>query len=95
MWLLSVGRSRRHPISHACRPLGRYGLCDKLTGSDSLYWSDKIMSSLYTSGSQSGRYRPLGGGGITEVGANRYEGWKGALLLSQGVASRQVAHLFL
>ena len=30
------------------------------------------------------RYRPLGGGGITEVGANRYERWKGALLLSQG-----------
>jgi hypothetical protein len=31
---------------------------------------------------------PLGGGGITEVGANRYERWKGALLLSQGGASR-------
>ena len=39
---------------------------------------------LYTSCSQSERYRPLGGGGITEVGANRYERWKGALLLSQG-----------
>jgi hypothetical protein len=38
---------------------------------------------------------PLGGGGITEVGANRYERWKGALLLSQGAASRQVVHLFL
>jgi hypothetical protein len=50
---------------------------------------------LYTSGSQSGRYRTLGGGVITEVGANRYERWKGALLLSQGGASRQVVHLFL
>jgi hypothetical protein len=39
---------------------------------------------FYTSGSQSGRYRPLGGGGITEVGANRYERWKWALLSSQG-----------
>jgi hypothetical protein len=39
---------------------------------------------LYISGSQRGRYRPLGGGGITEVGANRYERWKGALLLTQG-----------
>ena len=27
---------------------------------------------------------PLRGGGITEVGANRYERRKGALLLSQG-----------
>jgi hypothetical protein len=50
---------------------------------------------IYTSGSQSGRYRPLGGGGFTEVGDNRYERWKGALLLSQGGASRQVVHLFL
>jgi hypothetical protein len=50
---------------------------------------------VYSSGSQSGRYRPLGGGGISEVGANRYERWKGALLLSQGGASRQVVHLFL
>jgi hypothetical protein len=50
---------------------------------------------LYISGSQSGRYRPLGGGGITEVGANRYERRKGELLLSQGGASRQVVHLFL
>jgi hypothetical protein len=39
---------------------------------------------IQISGSQSGRYRPLGGGGITELGANRYERWKGALLLSQG-----------
>jgi hypothetical protein len=38
----------------------------------------------YTSGSQSGRYGPLGGDGIFEVGANRYERWKGALLISQG-----------
>jgi hypothetical protein len=38
---------------------------------------------------------PWGGGGITEVGANRYERWKGALLLSEGGASRQVVHLFL
>jgi hypothetical protein len=38
---------------------------------------------------------PPGGGGITEVGANRFEMWKGALLLSQGGASRQVVHLFL
>jgi hypothetical protein len=38
---------------------------------------------------------PKVGGGITEVGANRYERWKGALLLSQGGASRQVVHLFL
>jgi hypothetical protein len=36
-----------------------------------------------------------GGVGITEVGANRFERWKGALLLSQGGASRQVVHLFL
>jgi hypothetical protein len=36
-----------------------------------------------------------GGGGITEVGANRYERWKGALLLSQGGRSRQAVHLFL
>jgi hypothetical protein len=50
---------------------------------------------LYTSGSQSGQYRPLGGGGITEVGANRYERWKEALLFSQGGASRQAVHLFL
>jgi hypothetical protein len=50
---------------------------------------------VYISGSQSGRYRPLGCGGITEVGANKYERWKGALLLSQGGASRQVVHLFL
>jgi hypothetical protein len=50
---------------------------------------------VYISGSQSGRYRPLGGGGITEVGANRYERWKAALLSSQGGASRQVVHLFL
>jgi hypothetical protein len=49
----------------------------------------------YTCGSQSGRYCPLGGGGITEVGANRYERFKEALLLSQGGASRQVVHLFL
>ena len=42
----------------------------------------------YSSGSQSGRYRPMGGGGITEVGANRDGRWKGALLLSQGGASR-------
>ena len=38
---------------------------------------------------------PKVGAGITEVGANRYERWKGALLLSQGGASRQVVHLFL
>jgi hypothetical protein len=38
---------------------------------------------------------PNVGGGITEVGANRYERWKGALLCSQGGASRQVVHLFL
>jgi hypothetical protein len=38
---------------------------------------------------------PKVGGGITEVGAVRYERWKGALLLSQGGASRQVVHLFL
>jgi hypothetical protein len=38
---------------------------------------------LKDSGSQSGQYRPLGGGGITEVGANSYERWKGELLLSQ------------
>jgi hypothetical protein len=36
-----------------------------------------------------------GGGGITEVGATRYERWKGALLLSQGGASRQVVLLIL
>jgi hypothetical protein len=35
---------------------------------------------------------PKVGGGITEVGANRYERWKGALLLSQGGTSRQVVH---
>jgi hypothetical protein len=28
----------------------------------------------------------MGGGGITEVGAYRYERWTGALLLSQGGA---------
>jgi hypothetical protein len=49
----------------------------------------------YSSGSQSGWYHPLGGGGITEVGANRYERWKGALFLSQGGTSRQVVNLFL
>ena len=38
---------------------------------------------------------PKVGAGITEVGANRYERWKGALLLSQGGASRQVVRLFL
>jgi hypothetical protein len=38
---------------------------------------------------------PKVGGGITEVGATRYERWKGALLLSEGGASRQVVHLFL
>jgi hypothetical protein len=38
---------------------------------------------------------PWWGGGIIEMGANRYERWKGALLLSQGGASRQVVHLFL
>jgi hypothetical protein len=54
-----------------------------------------VLHNLHTSGSQSGRYRPLGGGGITEVGANSYERWKGALLLSQGGASRQIVHLFL
>jgi hypothetical protein len=60
-----------------------------------LRYKDQSTNIVYSSGSQSGRYRPLGGGGITEVGANRYERWKGALLLSQGGASRQVVHLFL
>jgi hypothetical protein len=54
-----------------------------------------IMKILYISGSQSGRYLPLGGGGITEVSANRYDRWKGALILSQGGAGRQVVNLFL
>jgi hypothetical protein len=57
--------------------------------------SHPLLLFVYASGSQSGRYRPLGCGGITEVGANRYERWKGALLLSQGGASRQVVRLFL
>ena len=38
---------------------------------------------------------PKGGGGITEVGANGYDRWKGALLLSQGGVSRQAVHLVL
>jgi hypothetical protein len=46
--------------------------------------SSDMQFHLMLGGSQSGRYRPLGGGGFTEVGANRYERWKGALLLSQG-----------
>jgi hypothetical protein len=53
-------------------------LCRKL-----IKWHFVLMM-VYGSGSQSGRYRPLGGGGITEVGANKYERWKGALLSSQG-----------
>jgi hypothetical protein len=53
------------------------------------------LAMVYHSGYQSGRYRPLGGGVITEAGASSYERWKGALLLSQGDASRQVVHLFL
>jgi hypothetical protein len=32
---------------------------------------------------------------VPKVGADRYERWKGALLLSQEGASRQVVHLFL
>ena len=33
--------------------------------------TERYYIMLQTSGSQSARYRPLGGGGITEVGANR------------------------
>ena len=65
------------------------------SGSDVCGLDTASLQSHYDSGSQSGRYRPLGGGGITEVGANRYERWKGALLLSQGGASRQAVRLFL